>query len=309
MVTLNIIGSFNPTAQCRGGKTMGECSKQQPVKKSGGEGAKLFIAIPARLSSTRLPEKPLQNLAGKSMIARVTERALCFARQVKNKYGFAEAHVIVATDDPRIAKCAQEEGAVATLTSPHLQSGTDRIFAALESQGLAPNDLVINIQGDEPFFSFDDVASLVGTMLSKPEVPMGTLAFERTSREHFFKSSVVKVVRSQSGRAIYFSRAPAPWPRSELGASGTEWMTKSTQDVLREPFLHHMGVYAFRYEALRVFARELPPSPLEVKEGLEQLRAVEAGWHIALVTAKEEPFGIDTPEDLAIAVQKLTKRI
>ena len=264
---------------------------------------RIFLAIPARLCSTRLPEKPLQDLCGKPMISRVAERALKFAEDLQRAPQIGNVSVLVATDDTRIANAVKRLGAQAAITSPELRSGTDRIFAALEPLHLNEDDLVINIQGDEPFFSYEDVFALIQKMLESPTIPMGTLAFSRTSAAHFFRSSVVKVIADANMRAIYFTRAPAPWPRSLLGASGNEWMKSDLTNTTIQPFLHHLGVYAYRWKALREFSRNLPQSHLENLEGLEQLRAVEAGWHIILALAKEEPFGIDTPEDLAQANQ------
>lgn len=268
----------------------------------------IFITIPARLSSTRLPEKPLQDLQGKTMIARVTQRALTFAKMLEQSPLVSKVTVLVATDDMRIAKSVQNEGGNAALTSPDLRSGTDRIFAALAPLQPGATDLIVNIQGDEPFFSFRDVGNLIQKMITMPNVPMGTLAFKRNSWAHFMKSSVVKVICDAHSRAVYFTRAPAPWPRAQLGASGNEWLHTAPQGFMEEPFLHHLGVYAYRFDALHSFAQKLPKSTLEETEGLEQLRAIEAGWHIALVVASEEPFGIDTPEDLTEAQQVFHKK-
>jgi 3-deoxy-manno-octulosonate cytidylyltransferase (CMP-KDO synthetase) len=305
MVTDIIIGLFILFAQRHRRKTMGEPLSQQSEPQPRTPSSRIFLAIPARLHSTRLFEKPLQDLCGKPLISRVTERALAFAKELERKPGIDKTRVIVATDDERIAQCIRDAGAHAAMTPAELPSGTDRIFAALEPLAPADQDLVVNIQGDEPFFSFQDVEGLIAKMLSNPEIPMGTIAFPRTSREHFFRSSVVKVVCDTNARAIYFTRSPAPWPRSSLGASGLEWMAPPAAESTIESFLHHLGVYAYRFHALRTFARQLPASRLEKLEGLEQLRAIEAGWHIAISIAQEEPFGIDTPEDLARAVEFL----
>ncbi len=281
---------------------MGENQVPKPPTLASASSTRVFLAIPARLHSTRLVEKPLQNLCGKPLISHVTERALEFAHTIKGMPGIGQTSVIVATDNERIARCVRDVGAHAAMTPAELPSGTDRIFTALEPLAPASHDLIVNIQGDEPFFSFEDVANLITKMISNPEIPMGTLAFARNSRDHFFRSSVVKVVCDANARAIYFTRSPAPWPRSDLGASGLEWMTPPVAESTIEPFLHHLGVYAYRFHALRTFAQHLPASRLEKLEGLEQLRAIEAGWHISIVIAQEEPFGIDTPEDLARAV-------
>ena len=186
-------------------------------------------------------------------------------------------------------------------TSRDLKSGTDRICEGLS---LLPDferprdmDIVLNVQGDEPFFSVLDLTRLTKKMLEEPNLPMGTLGFERRSTEFFLKSSVVKIVTNSTSQAVYFSRAPVPWPRQAFGASGQDWLEKckNSEDIL---FIQHLGVYAFRYHALESFAHHLPESTLENQEGLEQLRAVEAGWPIAVVKATEAPFGIDTLDDL-----------
>jgi 3-deoxy-manno-octulosonate cytidylyltransferase (CMP-KDO synthetase) len=274
-------------------------NQQKPVQ--------LVFAIPARLASTRLPEKPLRNLGGTPMIARVAERALHLATSLRNcDSRISQVMVMVATDDERIAQASQAKGVDAVLTDPELKSGTDRIHAALKERSLEPDDLVINIQGDEPFFSLEDTTKLITAMLNEPETPMGTLAFPRTSAEHFFRSSVVKVLINQQHHALYFTRAPSPWPRKILGASGTEWINGINLSGEVPPFLHHLGVYAFRWKALQTFSQSLPPSSLENLEGLEQLRALEAGWRILVEEATESPFGIDTPEDLALAEKMIS---
>lgn len=279
------------------------------IDSSSPNAVRLVFAIPARLSSTRLSEKPLRNLGGLPMIARVAERALTLAHSLhKLNPNMMDPIVLVATDNEQIAAVSRSAGVTAIITPPELKSGTDRIHAALKNMNLKDHDLVVNIQGDEPFFSIEDITKLVNTMLKEPNVPMGTLAFQRNSSDFFLKSSVVKVIVNQHNHAIYFTRAPAPWPRAALGASGLEWVSalKSISEI--PPFLHHLGVYAFRWSALQQFAQHLPPSTLETTEGLEQLRAVEAGWKIIVEKASEAPFGIDTPEDLA-AAEQLFKRI
>ena len=205
------------------------------------------------------------------------------------------------------------------LTAPELASGTDRVNAAVgilaSRVSLSENTLVVNIQGDEPFFCIEDVLALVQKMLKNPLAPMGTLAFARTSTALFLKSSVVKVVCNDQSEALTFSRAPLPWPRALWGAGGTDWIgtispwaredaSQFTPNV-EVDFLHHIGIYAYRKPWLEMFANELKPGLLEVREGLEQLRAVSAGWKILVEMATEEPFGIDTPADLEAANDKI----
>lgn len=268
--------------------------------------ARIYVAVPARLASTRLPEKPLALLGGQTMVRRVANRATKAAARLVERGLASEAFALVAADDERVAKEARAGGALCFLTSPHLASGTDRVHAALpllpEHQRPSPHDIVLNVQGDEPFFSLEDIERLAADMIAHPEAPMGTLAFPRTQGSAFLRPSVVKVVTSAQGEALLFSRAPIPWPRSILGAGGLDWGARFEALAQAEiPFLHHLGVYAFRWKALCAFAEELPASPLEAHEGLEQLRALEAGWRIRVVKAQESPLGIDTPEDLAQA--------
>jgi len=267
---------------------------------------RLVIAIPARLGSTRLPRKPLALLKGEPLIVRVAQRVSTCVKQLCDAFSLQPSSVLtfVATDSPEIVKALESTSIQSVMTASNLPSGTDRILSALDNlpqsakAGLTPNTLVINLQGDEPFFSTNDVESLVRVMFASPHIPMGTLAFPRTDSELFFRTSVVKVVCAPDGRALYFSRSPIPWPREHLGAS--ESVTRLQEKLQMQtdiPFLQHVGIYAYQLSALRKFT-QLPPSALEQTEGLEQLRALEAGWTIQVAHSCESPFGIDTPEDL-----------
>ncbi len=278
---------------------------------------RVYVVVPARIASTRLPDKPLADVAGRTIIRRVATRAVALARQLEREGIARGAMALVAADDPRVSAEASASGARCFLTDPALPSGTDRVHAALGmltgDDAPAPHDVVVNVQGDEPFFCLDDVARLVADLIAHPEAPMGTLAFPRSAPELFLRPSVVKVVVSAVGDALAFSRAPIPWPRGILGAGGLDWLSDlgltpgshaGARALGEIPFLHHVGVYAFRAHSLGTFARGLPVSALEAREGLEQLRALEAGWRIRVVTAHEEPFGIDTPDDLAEAIRR-----
>ncbi|NBW81702.1 3-deoxy-manno-octulosonate cytidylyltransferase, partial [bacterium] len=269
-------------------------------------GLKLVIAIPARLGSTRLPRKPLAILGGKPLILRVAERVencihnLCEQLRLERR----DVLAVVATDSSEIVSALAPCAIPTLMTASELPSGTDRILAAAERldplyrERLNGETLFVNLQGDEPFFHFEDIKSLVSAMLQDTAAQMGTLAFEQTDGKQFLRTSVVKVVCSSKGDALYFSRSPIPWPRDVLGASHS---VSAAQDLLESfpsiPFLQHVGVYAYRYAALKELTK-MKPSRLEVTEGLEQLRAIEAGWRIKVVKAVEAPFGIDTPEDL-----------
>lgn len=276
----------------------------------------IVIAVPARLGSTRLPRKPLALLGGKPLVVRVAERVEECAQFLCKKLSLDSQKILtlVATDSQKIIEALSSTSIKTVMTSSELPSGTDRICAALEkiqsqeSRLLKPSSLVINLQGDEPFFHFEDIASLVSSLIKEAQIPLGTLAFEQSDSQQFLRTSVVKVVCNALGNALYFSRSPIPWPRQKLGASHA--ITQLDGELLSNqkiPFLQHIGVYAFRFAALQSFT-QMPPSVLENTEGLEQLRALEAGWSIKVVRAAEAPFGIDTSEDLLRAEIHLARK-
>lgn len=266
---------------------------------------KVIIAVPARLGSTRLPRKPLAVLAGEPLILHVARKVLECSEQLSLKLNIDRRAILtlVATDSTEIRDTVQKTGLWTVMTNSELPSGTDRVEAALqhlETQGFTFSEsaLVINLQGDEPFFCIEDVVRLAQTMSNVADTPMGTLAYAQNSSEHFLRTSVVKVTRDSSKHALYFSRAPIPWPRQDWGASEPITAISSALNEPREiPFLQHVGIYAFRRAALKKFTL-MPPSTLELCEGLEQLRALEAGWKIIVTDALDAPFGIDTAADL-----------
>jgi 3-deoxy-manno-octulosonate cytidylyltransferase (CMP-KDO synthetase) len=230
-----------------------------------------LVVIPARLAATRLPNKPLADIGGRAMIARVVERALAAGI----------GPVAVAADSAEIAAALAGTGAEVVLTRPDHPSGSDRIFEALRK--LDPerrHDVVVNVQGDFPTVSPDAIAAVLGP-LADPEVAIGTLAGIIVHEAERTNPNVVKVVGSPVTegrlRALYFTRATAPWGEG--------------------PLYHHSGIYAYRRTALEKFVA-LPPSALEKRERLEQLRALEAGMRIDVTVIEEVPFGVDTPEDL-----------
>jgi 3-deoxy-manno-octulosonate cytidylyltransferase (CMP-KDO synthetase) len=278
--------------------------------------AKIIIAIPARIGSTRLRNKPLALLGGRPLIAHVAERVTLCLAQIRKSFGLAETNVsaLVATDSPEIQAVLSNMQLPVIMTPSNLPSGTDRVEHALRQQStnhtpsLSPDTLIINLQGDEPFFCFEDVLTLCHEMLQNSLIPMATLAYKNTSPNQFLTPSSVKVVRNHSNDALYFSRSPLPWPRAAWGASQlSDGM--SNKQALGDDFffLHHIGVYAFRYAALQSFTA-MAPGELELTEGLEQLRALEAGWRIRVVDAHEAPFGIDTESDLLRAEEHLNSR-
>jgi 3-deoxy-manno-octulosonate cytidylyltransferase (CMP-KDO synthetase) len=246
------------------------CASDAGVGDAGAGEPGVLVVIPARLAATRLPRKPLLRRSGKYLVEHVWERACRIE---------AATAVLVATDSTEIAAAVASFGGEAVLTSPDCASGTDRVAEAAEGRSEA---LIVNLQGDEPEFDVEDVDRLVAAMIAAPSVPMGTIA-SPAEPDEIERPSVVKVVRSRAGRALYFSRAAIPHvrdPDTEIPAAA----------------LRHVGIYAFRRSALDQFA-QLPPSPLECTEKLEQLRALENGWAIHVVIGRRAPPGIDTERD------------
>jgi 3-deoxy-manno-octulosonate cytidylyltransferase (CMP-KDO synthetase) len=233
--------------------------------------ADTLIVIPARMASTRLPGKPLADIAGEPMIVHVMRRAQ--AAQL--------GAVVVATDSEAIAACVEKAGGCAVMTRADHVSGSDRIFEALETADPQRRAaIVVNVQGDLPTIAPSDIAAAIGP-LADPAVDIATLAAEISRVEERSDPNVVKLVGTPVAerrlRALYFTRATAP--------SG------------EGPLYHHIGLYAFRRTALARFVA-LPPSPLERRERLEQLRALEAGMRIDATIVEGVPLGVDTPEDL-----------
>jgi 3-deoxy-manno-octulosonate cytidylyltransferase (CMP-KDO synthetase) len=249
------------------------------------------VAIPARLHSTRLPGKPLQLLAGEPIIAHVVRRA---------KASGARA-VVVATDDASVAEAVHAvapEVRVCLTRNDHA-SGTDRLAECAEQLGWDDQEVVVNLQGDEPFAPAAGIRAVAQALIAM-DTPVATLASPLADAREIFDPNVVKVVRRGDGRALYFSRAPVPWHRDRFA-----------QDRLNVPgdgWLRHIGIYAYRAGFLRRFAA-LPPGQLERIESLEQLRVLEAGLEIA-VALSPAPFppGIDTAEDLERAHAHLRRR-
>ena len=240
-----------------------------------------IVAIPARYASTRLPGKPLQTIAGEPMVVHVARRALAAGARA----------VVVATDDARIADALRGHDVQVVLTRADHASGTDRLAECAEKLGWADDAVVVNLQGDEPLAPPSGILA-VAECLAQSDAPLATLATPIAAVEEFLNQNVVKVVMSGEGRALYFSRAPVPWPRDAFAGS---------RDALPGgvPVLRHIGIYAYRAGFLRRFAT-LAPTPLERAESLEQLRALEHGHGIAVRVAPEPfPAGVDTPEDLA----------
>jgi 3-deoxy-manno-octulosonate cytidylyltransferase (CMP-KDO synthetase) len=239
------------------------------------------VLIPARLASTRLPNKPLADIGGKPMVVRVAERA----RQS------GAAQVIVAADAPEITAACAAHGVQTLLTRADHPSGSDRLAEACEQLGLDGDAIVVNVQGDEPLIDpalIDAVAALLHT---QPQAPISTAAHAIQTVEEFTNPNVVKVVTDAQGLALTFSRAPLPWWRDGFAHGIAALPTRPAP-------LRHIGIYGYRAGFLRAFPA-LPPAPLEQCEALEQLRALWHGHRIAVHIAASAPGpGVDTPEDL-----------
>ncbi len=240
---------------------------------------KFTVLIPARLASTRLPDKPLADIAGKPMVVHVAARAAQSGAM----------QVVVACDDARIADACAAHGVRAVLTRKDHLSGSDRLAEACMLLGLAGDDMVVNVQGDEPLIDPELVRRVALLLDERADCVMSTAAHPLTEVSDYLNPNVVKVVLDAAGRALYFSRAPIPWRRDGAAA-----------DTLPSPApLRHLGLYAYRAGFLRQFPA-LPPAPLEQTEALEQLRVLWHGHRIAVHVAPHGPGpGVDTPEDLA----------
>ncbi|HXP49277.1 MAG TPA: 3-deoxy-manno-octulosonate cytidylyltransferase [Bacteroidia bacterium] len=233
--------------------------------------------IPARYASTRFPGKPLVVIQGKTMIHRVYEQASKCS---------SLGSVVVATDDERIYKEVESFGGNVVMTAEHHKNGTERCVEALQKKNKANWDVIVNIQGDEPFIYPEQIDKVVACFKNK-EVQIATLAMALENEKDLHNPSIIKVVRKQNGEALYFSRSPIPFARD---AKGADWTDK-------HGYLKHIGLYAFRTDIIEKLVA-LPPSSLELAESLEQLRWLENGYPIYVDLTKQESISIDTPEDL-----------
>jgi 3-deoxy-manno-octulosonate cytidylyltransferase (CMP-KDO synthetase) len=249
------------------------------------------VVIPARYASTRLPGKPLLDIAGRTMIQRVVERACASSAD----------QVLVATDDARIAAAVHDprrpSAAIAVMTDPSLPSGTDRVAAVAAGRGWNDDTVIVNVQGDEPFLPPVLIEQAAALLARDPAAGIATLAAPIASLEEFLDPNVVKVVIARDATALYFSRAPIPWTRD--GAPRGLGSQREFAGAMR-----HIGIYAYRVGALRRITAMLP-SALETCERLEQLRALENGVRIAVGRCVELPEpGVDTEADLQRARRK-----
>lgn len=236
---------------------------------------RVLCVIPARYASTRLPGKPLRDIAGKPMICRVYERAAQAERIEK---------ALVATDDQRIYDAVKEHGGDAMMTSKDHPTGTDRLAEVAAAYG--DMDVIINVQGDEPLIEPELIDELAGLFEDAPELMMATVMTELKDEEEARNPNNVKVITDKSGYALYFSRSLIPYPRN----------------VGQSPVFKHIGIYAYRREFLLRYAK-LAPTPLELAESLEQLRALENGYRIKVLKTECRFVGVDTEEDLALVNQ------
>ncbi|HVY31784.1 MAG TPA: 3-deoxy-manno-octulosonate cytidylyltransferase [Polyangiaceae bacterium] len=244
------------------------------------------VIIPARYASTRLPGKPLLDLGGKPMVVRVLD----IAAQA------GAAFTMVATDDDRIVEAVTAAGGEAMITGSEHETGTDRLAEVARRLHLDPDLIVVNLQGDEPALPPALVQRVAEALRNDPDAAMATLATPLRDRRELLDPNVVKVVLNQANRAMYFSRAPVPWLRSELAHPAA---AEATTALPEDTFLRHIGVYAYRVSTLLLLS-QVRPATIELAEGLEQLRALWLGLEIQVaVVAELPPTSVDTAEDAA----------
>lgn len=239
------------------------------------------VVIPARYGSTRLPGKPLLDIAGKPMVQRVWEQA---SRS-------AASSLVIATDDTRIRDVAQGFGAQVCMTSSEHPSGTDRLQQVARELGWDDEQIVVNVQGDEPLIPPAVIDQVAANLATRPQAGMATLCEPLEKLEELLNPNAVKVVADREGMALYFSRAPIPWPRDAF-AQSREAMPSEGQ------WQRHIGIYAYRTRFLHQYVT-WEPAPLELLESLEQLRALYNGERIHVAPAVQPvPGGVDTQQDL-----------
>ncbi len=248
-----------------------------------------YAVIPARYASTRLPGKPLLDIAGKPMVVQVADKA---------KLAGA-AQVVVATDDQRILSAVQAYGYDAVLTRADHVSGTDRIAEVVSNQNWHEDSIVINVQGDEPLIDPALIVQVAETLANNNEAIMATACHAIHDKQDFLNPNVVKVVLDKNGNALYFSRAPIPYPRDAFAAGG---------DIRQQmPIYRHVGIYAYKAKFLTQYA-QIPAAAIEQYESLEQLRVLYQGFKIAVtIFAGHIAAGVDTEADLAYVRSLLSK--
>lgn len=241
-----------------------------------------IVVIPARMASSRLPDKPLADLGGKPMVVRTAEQARASRAE----------HVYVATDDPRVVQAVEAHGFDALMTRADHATGTDRLAEVVDLLALPDDQIIVNLQGDEPLADPDLLDAVADCLAACPDAAIATCAAPVADGNTLFNPNAVKVVCDTSGRAMYFSRAPIPWARDALAEAPGALATGL-------PALHHIGLYAYRAGFLRQFPK-MAQGTLERFEALEQLRALEHGHAIVVHRTIGHPIaGVDTPADLA----------
>ncbi|MER2491079.1 3-deoxy-manno-octulosonate cytidylyltransferase [Catenovulum sediminis] len=249
------------------------------------------IVIPARYASTRFPGKPLVDMAGKTMLQRVYKQ--CKKTQA--------GKIVIATDDERIAEAAVSFGAEVVMTDKNHDSGTARIGEVIQKLSIKENEIVVNVQGDEPFIPPTVIDQVANNMSLYTEADMATLAVPIFEADELFNPNSVKVVTDKNGYALYFSRATIPYDRSRF-------VTPKDDMQIGQYYLRHIGIYAYRAEFVRQYLN-WEPSPLEEAESLEQLRVLWHGEKIHVGIATETPpAGIDTPEDMERALEYIKNK-
>jgi len=236
------------------------------------------VIIPARYESTRLPGKPLADIAGKPMIQWVYEQSITAGAD----------EVIVATDDKRVEGAVKAFGGKACMTSSKHQSGTERLAEVVQTMGISDDQVIVNVQGDEPLIPPMTIAQVANNLLNN-QAPMATLAVEISHQDEVFNTNAVKVVTDSNGYALYFSRASIPWDRDNFSGS---------EQLVVQPLMRHIGIYAYRAGFINTYIN-WTPTALERIESLEQLRVLWYGEKIHVEVAKQvPPAGVDTQEDL-----------
>lgn len=249
------------------------------------------VIIPVRYASTRLPGKALLDIAGKPMIQHVYERAAASGAE----------SVIIATDDDRVRKVAEEFGATVVMTSPEHQSGSERLAEVVVALGYPDDDVVVNVQGDEPLIPSAIIQQVAQDLIDHDNIKMATLCEPIKSSDDLFNPHIVKVTMNRRGYAFYFSRAPIPWVRDEFPLKASKTLTDGEH-------FRHIGIYAYRVGFLQEYVA-WEACPLELMEGLEQLRVLWNGGRIHVAVAKEKsPIGVDTEEDLEKVRKLLSKK-
>ena len=253
------------------------------------------VLIPARLASTRLPNKPLVDIGGLPMVVRVARRVL------SGNPGNWQPRVVVAADSTEITEACAAHGVESVLTRTDHPSGSDRLAEASALLGLSDDEIVVNVQGDEPLIDPALVSAVANLLVRRPQASMSTAAHPIDNEAEYNNPNVVKVVLDASAMALYFSRASIPhWREQPADSARFDSPSSLTQS------LRHIGIYAYRSGFLRQFPN-LPQAPIEITEALEQLRALWHGYRIAVHVATQAPGpGVDTPEDLARVRQMLS---